>query len=67
MPQKLEEAAATEIESLRSGLRVESDDKLRVGIFLQDRFSFNRLAPYGDWEQFKSEAYKLWAFYRDRN
>jgi uncharacterized protein (TIGR04255 family) len=41
-------------------LRFESADKRQIAQFGRDGFSFSRLHPYLDWEQFHNEALRLW-------
>ena len=45
------------------GFRLSSDDKPHIAQFNKDGFSFSRLHPYINWEQFINEAFRLWKFY----
>ena len=45
------------------GFRFESKDKRHVAQFTSDGLAFSRLKPYQDWEQFESEAQRLWQIY----
>ena len=45
------------------GLRCESADKLHIAQFNRDGFSFSRLKPYQNWEQFYQEGLRLWKLY----
>ncbi len=42
------------------GARVLTEDERQVAVFHRDFFSFSRLKPYIDWENFMSEALRLW-------
>ncbi len=42
------------------GARLTSADKLHIAQFNRDGFTFSRLAPYQDWNQFCNEALRLW-------
>jgi uncharacterized protein (TIGR04255 family) len=42
-----------------------SEDNLRTFQASLEGFSFNRLAPYESWEEFSSEAKKLWEIYKE--
>lgn len=53
-------ASLQSAEHLWIGLRVESADRLQVGMFTRDFFSFSRLRPYENWETFRTEALRLW-------
>lgn len=35
----------------------------KIAQFRMDGFTFNRLKPYKDWEEFRGEAFKLWTLY----
>lgn len=45
------------------GLRCESANKLHIAQFNRDGFSFSRLKPYQNWEQFYQEGLRLWKLY----
>jgi uncharacterized protein (TIGR04255 family) len=47
-----------------NGVRCTSQDKLQIATFLRDTFSFSRLSPYGNWEQFRGEALRLWGIHQ---
>lgn len=47
------------------GFRFETKDKRHVAQFTRNGFVFSRLRPYENWEQFASEAQRLWRVYRD--
>jgi len=46
-----------------SGYRFTSADKLRIAQFKRDGFAFSRLKPYENWDQFETEALRLWNIY----
>ncbi len=46
------------------GLKLQSEDGLHIVQFNQGAFVFSRLKPYQDWNQFTSEAFRLWEIYR---
>lgn len=43
-----------------TGLQLQSADKLHIAQFHRDSFVFSRLQPYHSWDQFRSEALRLW-------
>ena len=45
------------------GLQFKSSDERHIAKFQQDLFSFSRLHPYGNWEQFTGEALRLWSIH----
>ncbi|MGH8605195.1 MAG: TIGR04255 family protein [Gammaproteobacteria bacterium] len=47
------------------GLRFESADKLHVAQFNRELFSFSRLRPYDSWNQFSTEALRLWQIHSE--
>jgi uncharacterized protein (TIGR04255 family) len=46
-----------------TGFRYESSDGKRIAQFQKDGFTFSHLAPYTNWEQFFSEAARLYQIY----
>ena len=42
------------------GFDFRSHDELQIAKFHRDLFSFSRLRPYQDWQQFTAEALRLW-------
>ena len=57
-------ASLQSAEHLWIGLRVESADRLQVGMFTRDFFSFSRLKPYENWAAFLGEALRLWEVHK---
>lgn len=57
-------ASRQSAEHLWIGLRVESADRLQVGMFTRDFFSFSRLKPYENWAAFRGEALRLWEVHK---
>lgn len=51
-------------ENTHLGYFFKSSDRLQVVQARQNGFGFSRLAPYQDWNQFISEAKRIWALYR---
>ncbi len=47
------------------GFVFRSRDNVRIFQVTADGFTFNRLAPYPSWEEFRSEARSLWKIYRE--
>lgn len=47
-----------------TGLRFRGDGNANVVQFMRDGFSFSRLTPYKTWEQFSTEAIRLWTVFR---
>lgn len=45
------------------GFRLKSQDNLYIARFNRDGFTCSRLAPYSNWEDFITEALRLWAIY----
>ena len=45
------------------GYQFWSSDKKQVVLFAREGFTFSRLSPYSNWEQFSVEAKKLWELY----
>ena len=52
------------LEGAENGLFVKSADGRRVAHLRQDGFAFSQLAPYTEWDEFRSEAKRLWHLYR---
>jgi len=48
-----------------SGFWFRSRDNLRIFQATTGGFTFNRLAPYTSWEEFSTEAKRLWEIYND--
>jgi uncharacterized protein (TIGR04255 family) len=48
-----------------NGFWFKSRDNLRIFQATSDGFTFNRLAPYQSWEEFRSEAGNLWKIYKE--
>lgn len=46
------------------GYQFIGEDGKQIAAFRLNGFAFSRLAPYQTWEQFRDEAKKLWALYR---
>jgi uncharacterized protein (TIGR04255 family) len=46
------------------GRKYVSKDKRQLVVFRRDGFNFSRLPPYERWDSFRSEAKRLWKFYR---
>ncbi len=46
------------------GVRATESDGLQIAQFKADGFSFSRLAPYESWDQFRTEALRLWEIHR---
>lgn len=46
-----------------SGLLFRSKDQLQVAQFQKEGFAFSRLQPYQNWEQFITEALRLWKIF----
>ena len=47
-----------------SGYRFVSADELKIAIFRRGSFTFSRLAPYENWDEFSDSARLLWENYR---
>ena len=47
------------------GFVFRSRDNVRIFQVTTDGFTFNRLAPYPSWEEFRSEAKTLWEIYKE--
>ena len=47
-----------------NGRFYQTEDKLQIAQFRLDGFTFNRLAPYTDWNEVFPEAMRLWDIYR---
>jgi uncharacterized protein (TIGR04255 family) len=47
------------------GFWFKSRDNLRIFQVTSEGFTFNRLAPYQSWEEFRSEARNLWEIYKE--
>lgn len=45
------------------GWQFTSGDKSHIAKFQPDLFSFSRLKPYENWQQFSTEAFRLWEVY----
>jgi uncharacterized protein (TIGR04255 family) len=50
---------------MANGGAMVSEDGLQIFQARPDGFSHNRLAPYKDWQAFRSEARRLWNIYRE--
>ncbi len=48
-----------------TGFLFRSGDKLKVFQATLQGFTFNRLAPYSSWKEFRSDARELWEIYRN--
>ena len=48
------------------GYFLRSPDQKQIVQIRRDGFTFNRLAPYHDWQSFGGEARRLWDIYRER-
>lgn len=46
------------------GFRMNSQVGKRIAQFTRNGFSFSQLAPYTDWQRFKSEAIRLWGIHQ---
>jgi len=46
------------------GVRATNGKNLTASFFL-DRFYFSRLTPYSSWDEFSTEALRLWAIHRE--
>jgi uncharacterized protein (TIGR04255 family) len=55
----------SKFEDVGAGFRCASEDNLQIGHFLYNRFAFNRLSPYQNWDTFQMEALRLWEIYTD--
>lgn len=60
---RLPEASAKVVESSAIGYRQWSPDRLQVFQARLNGFAFSRLAPYANWEEFATEALRLWEAY----
>ncbi len=49
-----------------SGLRFVSSDRRYICVCRETSFAVSRLAPYEDWEKFRTEARRLWELYATR-
>jgi uncharacterized protein (TIGR04255 family) len=47
------------------GVKMVSECQKQIAQFRFDGFAFSRLRPYEDWEEFSTEALRLWRLYRD--
>jgi len=50
-----------------TGYRSDNEQLKTVVFFETDKFRFSKLAPYTDWEDFVSEAFKLWNTYKPQD
>lgn len=46
-----------------TGIRAESADKLHIAQLTRDGLLFSRLQPYQSWQQFRTEAIRVWRVY----
>ncbi|MDD3846874.1 MAG: TIGR04255 family protein [Syntrophorhabdaceae bacterium] len=47
------------------GFRFKSEDNHHIAQFNRDGFVFSRLQPYADWQEFITEALRLWQIYSE--
>ena len=59
-------SASASAQQNQTGFKFASEDGKYVWQTRINGFTFSRLAPYEDWEQFRDEARRLWALYRQR-
>ena len=64
LTQTIELGSSSSPEQRQLGWQLRSLDELQLCQVRVDGFSFHRLAPYTRWEEFRSEARRLWTIYR---